>query len=64
MPKDWTRRTRLKVALVAAVLGLLVWADARSQEAHSQECTSYGTGTTGPHVPGETAHPGVGCTGP
>jgi len=43
VPKDWTRRTRVKVALVAAVLGLLVWADARSQEAHGQGCTSYGT---------------------
>ncbi len=45
MPKDWTRRTRVKVALVAALLGLLVWADARSQQAHGQECASYATST-------------------
>ena len=45
MPKDWSRRTQLKVALVAALLGLLVWADARSQQADGQQCTSNPTST-------------------
>lgn len=40
MPKDWSFRTRLKVAAVVALLGLLVWADARW--AGPAECTSTG----------------------
>jgi hypothetical protein len=57
VPKDWTRRTRVKVAVVAALLGVLVWADARTQE-----CTSYGTSAAGPYLPGELADHGVTCT--
>jgi hypothetical protein len=58
VPKDWTRRTRVKVALVAALLGLVVWADARTSE-----CESWGTSSAGPYLPGEMADSGVTCTG-
>ena len=45
MPKDWSLRTRLKVAAVVALLGLLVWADARW--AGTAQCPPTGTSTTG-----------------
>ena len=44
MPKDWSFRTRLKVAAVAAVLGLLVWADAHW--AGTPDCTSTSTASS------------------
>ena len=45
MPKDWSLRTRLKVAAVVALLGLLVWADARW--AGTAQCPPTGASTTG-----------------
>ncbi|MDF2091910.1 MULTISPECIES: hypothetical protein [unclassified Knoellia] len=58
MPKDWSRRTQVKVALVAALLGVLVWADARVPE-----CASYGQTPGGVALPGEMADHGITCTG-
>ena len=50
-------KTRAKMAAVAAVLGLLVWADARVQE-----CTAYGQSPGGAVLPGELANHEVICT--
>lgn len=46
MPKDWSLRTRVKVAAVVALLGLLVWADAHFW-AGPAECASPTTTATG-----------------
>ena len=45
MPKDWSLRSRVKVAAVAALLGLLVWADAHYW-AGPAECISPTTSAT------------------
>jgi hypothetical protein len=45
------------LAAVFAVLGLLVWADARTQE-----CTAYGQSPGAAALPGELADHGVICT--
>ena len=42
---------------MAALLGVLVWADARTQE-----CTSYGVSAAGPYLPAEMDDHGVVCT--
>ena len=50
-------KTRAKMAAVVAVLGLLVWADARTQE-----CTAYGQSPGGAVLPGELASHEIVCT--
>jgi hypothetical protein len=62
MPKDWSFRTRVKVAAVAALLGLLVWADAHYR-GDAAECASYGVHTDGRvALPAELVDHGVVCT--
>ena len=57
MLRGMTFKTRAKLAAVFAVLGLLVWADARTQE-----CTAYGQSAAGVALPGELASHGIVCT--
>jgi hypothetical protein len=61
VPKDWSLRTRLKVAAVVALLGLLVWADARW--AGTAQCPPTGTSTTGTSTTG-TSTTGTSATAP
>jgi hypothetical protein len=57
MLRGLTFKTRARLAAVFAVLGLLVWADARTQE-----CTAYGQSPGAAALPGELADHGVICT--
>ncbi len=57
MLRGMTFKTRAKLAAAFAVLGLLVWADARTQE-----CTAYGQSPASALLPGEVTSNDIVCT--